>query len=59
MGENLYQLGKGLNLRIGDMVEINGPHDQYGVVIGKQGSGNFLIRGKGFEKHEYWIKAEF
>jgi hypothetical protein len=44
---NLYQLGKGLNLSIGAVVSIDGPHDSYGKVIKKQKSGYYLIRGIG------------
>lgn len=30
-------------------VEINGPHDRYGLIIKKQDSGTYLIRGTGDE----------
>ena len=58
MSENLYQLGKGQNLKIGDTVTVNGPHDKYGIILSKQESGYFLIRGLGFKDNNYWIAAE-
>ena len=47
MSGMLYQLGRGLPLRAGDVVDISGPHDRYGVVLEKRESGCFLIRGLG------------
>lgn len=48
MSGNLYQLET--KARVGDYVDINGPHDRYGQVIKHQDSGYHLIRGLGHQK---------
>ena len=42
-----YQLGKGLDLHVGQVVLINGPHDKYGIVLSKRENGWYVIMGTG------------